>query len=178
MAFAAIRIAPRPNARAWRACACARGSCNFDGPLSPPNSPTPNLAREKPRSEKFLPPESRGNCSRKGGINDLSVSVHTCGHVSTVVSRINFSEARIRRSRFFRRFFRATSSPRRDLELTLAPLPRYIAPGTRRRRLNSPCISPYLGFRARSDCRRELDDLGGNGRAGRVFEIYCERLAE
>lgn len=28
-------------------------------------------------------------------------------------------------------------------------------PREKERRLNSPCISPYLGFRARSDCRRE-----------------------
>lgn len=40
-----------------------------------------------------------------------------------------------------------------------------IARDTRRRGLNSPCISPYLGFRARSDCRRERGDLGGNERA-------------
>lgn len=40
-----------------------------------------------------------------------------------------------------------------------------IARDTRRRGLNSPCISPYLGFRARSVCRRERGDLGGNERA-------------
>lgn len=40
-----------------------------------------------------------------------------------------------------------------------------IARDTRRRGLNSPCISPYLGFRARSGCGRERGDLGGNERA-------------
>lgn len=40
-----------------------------------------------------------------------------------------------------------------------------IARDARRRGLNSPCISPYLGFRARSGCRRERGDLGGNERA-------------
>lgn len=50
------------------------------------------------------------------------------------------------------------------LHLTLAPL-QGIARDIRKRRLNSPCISPYLGFRARSDCRRERNNLGGNERA-------------
>lgn len=66
----------------------------------------------------------------------------------------------IRRSTVFIKFF-GCSRPR----LRLAPLFGGIVRDTRRRGLNSPCISPYLGFRARSGCRREHGDLGGNERA-------------
>lgn len=67
----------------------------------------------------------------------------------------------IRRSSFYQ--FLRRARPRAPVEAWR--LFGGIARDTRRRGLNSPCISPYLGFRARSGCGRERGDLGGNERA-------------
>lgn len=74
---------------------------------------------------------------------------------------LGFQKSWIRRSNFYQ-FFRR-SRPRAPVEAGASSV--VITRDTRRRGLNSPCISPYLGFRARSDCRRERGDLGGNERA-------------